>query len=42
MDLDATRMFVAVVRANSLSAAATRLGTPFNTEPPNPGPGAAT
>jgi DNA-binding transcriptional LysR family regulator len=28
MDLNATRMFVAVVQAGSLSAAATRLGTP--------------
>src|SRR6516225_6475299 len=31
MDLDATRMFVAVVQAGSLSAAATRLGTPLPT-----------
>src|SRR5258708_40060645 len=31
MDLNATRMFVAVVRAGSLSAAATRLGTPLPT-----------
>jgi DNA-binding transcriptional LysR family regulator len=31
MDLDATRMFVTVVQAGSLSAAATRLGTPLPT-----------
>jgi DNA-binding transcriptional LysR family regulator len=31
MDLNATRMFVAVVQAGSLSAAATRLGTPLPT-----------
>src|SRR5882724_6279420 len=31
MDLDATRMFVAVVQAGSLSTAATRLGTPLPT-----------
>src|SRR5215831_7048271 len=31
MDLDATRMFVAVVQAGSLSAAAKRLGTPLPT-----------
>src|SRR5258705_2180985 len=31
MDLNATRMFVAVVQAGSLSAAATRLGTPLAT-----------
>jgi DNA-binding transcriptional LysR family regulator len=31
MDLDATRMFVAVVQTGSLSAAATRLGTPLPT-----------
>jgi DNA-binding transcriptional LysR family regulator len=31
MDLNATRMFVAVVQAGSLSAAATRLGTPLTT-----------
>ncbi|MDR6288315.1 MULTISPECIES: LysR family transcriptional regulator [Inquilinus] len=31
MDLDATRMFVAVVQAGSLSAAAARLGTPLPT-----------
>ena len=31
MDMNATRMFVAVVQAGSLSAAATRLGTPLPT-----------
>ena len=31
MDLNAIRMFVAVVQAGSLSAAATRLGTPLPT-----------
>ena len=31
MDLDATRMFVAVVQTGSLSAAASRLGTPLPT-----------
>jgi DNA-binding transcriptional LysR family regulator len=31
MDMNATRMFVAVVQASSLSAAATRLGTPLPT-----------
>jgi len=31
MDLDATRMFVGVVQAGSLSAAAPRLGTPLPT-----------
>jgi DNA-binding transcriptional LysR family regulator len=31
MDLNATRMFVAVAQAGSLSAAATRLGTPLPT-----------
>src|SRR3954462_12391031 len=31
MDLNAARMFVAVVQAGSLSAAATRLGTPLPT-----------
>jgi DNA-binding transcriptional LysR family regulator len=31
MDLNATRMFIAVVQAGSLSAAATRLGTPLPT-----------
>src|SRR3954454_21058523 len=31
MDLNATRMFVAVVQVGSLSAAATRLGTPLPT-----------
>jgi DNA-binding transcriptional LysR family regulator len=31
MDLNATRMFVAIVQAGSLSAAATRLGTPLPT-----------
>src|SRR4051812_21119832 len=31
MDLNATRMFVAVVQAGSLSAAATRLGIPLPT-----------
>src|SRR5271154_868017 len=31
MDLDATRMFVAVVQSGSLSAAATRLGIPLPT-----------
>src|SRR6267378_6165667 len=31
MDVNATRMFVAVVQAGSLSAAATRLGTPLPT-----------
>src|ERR1700760_1683439 len=37
MDLNAARMFVAVVQAGSLSAAAARLGTPLSTlRRPNP------
>ena len=43
MDLNASRMFVAVVQAGSLSAAATRLGIPLPTLSRRyPGPGTAT